>query len=190
MDVVSTGCSMTLHSMGNAIISTSAGSGFELTATVGHHIGTATGLRGGNISADKSFAADGEAVTLTVTPDEGYTIGTVTYNDGSEHVIEPVDNIYTFSTTASSTASTVNVTAKFRKALTHMDISIEEIPSQTYTGSALTPVVIVKDGTKTLKEDTDYTISPKTYTDAGEHSITITGIGNYSSVVEKTFVLF
>ena len=26
--------------------------------------------------------------------------------------------------------------------------------------------------------------------DAGEHSITITGIGNYSSVVEKTFVLF
>ncbi|MBO7142764.1 MAG: leucine-rich repeat domain-containing protein [Bacteroidales bacterium] len=63
------------------------------------------------------------------------------------------------------------------------------IPSQKYTGKALTPVV--KDGDKTLTLGTDYTISPAygEYINAGDYKITITGIHSYYKSAEKTFTI-
>ena len=45
------------------------------------------------------------------------------------------------------------------KSINGEDITIADIASQTYTGSALIPVIEVKDGDKTLVEGTDYTVS-------------------------------
>ena len=60
--------------------------------------------------------------------------------------------------------------------------TVDAISGQDYTGSQLTPEPIVKDGSTTLVENTDYTISYGSNIDAGidEGSIIITGIGNYA----------
>ena len=45
-------------------------------------------------------------VTVTATPNEGYSVGSVTYNDGSNHAVEPVSDVYSF--TMPATAVTVS----------------------------------------------------------------------------------
>ncbi|MEF2920440.1 MAG: hypothetical protein U0O22_08270 [Acutalibacteraceae bacterium] len=56
-----------------------------------------------------------------------------------------------------------------------------------YTGSQLTPAVVVTDGDKTLEENTDYTIAYTNNTNVGTGKITITGIGNYAGKKVSTF---
>jgi hypothetical protein len=72
--------------------------------------------------------------------------------------------------------------------LTNTDIAVS-IPAQTYSGSALTPAVTVTDGTTELTKGTNYTISPEDCTNAGDHTITITGIGDYDGNTTKTFTI-
>ena len=48
---------------------------------------------------------------------------------------------------------------------------------------------VVKDGTTTLKSGTDYTVSYKNNINAGTATVTITGIGNYTGSVNKTFTI-
>lgn len=60
-----------------------------------------------------------------------------------------------------------------------------------YTGSAIKPTVTVKDKlsnkTVTLKNGTDYTVSYSANKAVGLATVTITGKGNYSGSVKKTF---
>ena len=65
------------------------------------------------------------------------------------------------------------------------------VAAQTYAGSALTPVATIKDGSKTLTSGTDYTITLPDggCTNAGNYTITITGKGNYTGTVHKTFTI-
>ena len=73
-----------------------------------------------------------------------------------------------------------------RKSLEGFSITI---PSQTYNGSALTPVVTVQDGNTTLTEGTDYIVTLPTEgcINVGDYIVTITGKGSYKGTVEKTF---
>lgn len=78
------------------------------------------------------------------------------------------------------------------------NVTISDIEDQTYTGNAIQPTVVVKDGENTLEKETDYTVS---YSDnvnaalstATEHAPTviITGKGNYDSqtTAKKTFTI-
>ena len=62
--------------------------------------------------------------------------------------------------------------------------------SFTYNGKAQTTTVTVKDGSTTLTENTDYTVTySDDNTDAGTATITIKGIGNYNGQVEKEFTI-
>ncbi|MBO4372504.1 MAG: hypothetical protein J5826_06185, partial [Bacteroidales bacterium] len=63
------------------------------------------------------------------------------------------------------------------------------IPTQTYTGAALTPMV--KDGENTLTLGEDYTITlPKGgCTNAGEYTVTLTGNKRYYKTAEKIFTI-
>ena len=76
----------------------------ENTFTIIQDIFISDGIEHGNVTADTYYADAGAIVTLTVTPVEGYNIGTVSYNDGSEHTIEAVSGVYSF------TMPAVNVT--------------------------------------------------------------------------------
>ena len=56
-----------------------------------------------------------------------------------------------------------------------------------YTGSAATPAVTVTDGSKTLVSGTDYTVGYENNTNVGTATVTVTGKGNYTGIIEKTF---
>ena len=63
------------------------------------------------------------------------------------------------------------------------------VANQSYTGKALTPKPTVKVGSTTLREGTDYTLSYKNNVNAGTASVIVTGKGNYTGVVTKTFTI-
>ncbi len=63
--------------------------------------------------------------------------------------------------------------------------TISPIADQVYTGSEITPSVVVKDGTKTLKKDTDYTVGYSDNIEVGTATVTVTGIGEYVNVTKS-----
>ena len=65
--------------------------------------------------------------------------------------------------------------------------SIADLPDKLYTGKAIKPAVRVKFEGKTLKADKDYTVTYKNNTKVGTATVTITGKGNFSGTVTKTF---
>ena len=67
------------------------------------------------------------------------------------------------------------------------ELTISDIKDQIYTGKEIKPDVTIKEGSKTLTENTDYTLIYIDNTDVGEAKIKITGIGNYEGNVIKTF---
>ena len=76
-------------------------------------------------------------------------------------------------------------------ALSRISISKASVTLSTstyaYDGKAKTPSVTVKVGGKTLKNDTDYTVSYSNNTKVGTAKVTITGKGNYTGLVSKTY---
>ena len=61
------------------------------------------------------------------------------------------------------------------------------VTSYTYDGKAKTPGVTVKDGTKTLVNNTDYTVRYSNNTNVGTATVTVTGKGNYTGSKSTTF---
>ena len=65
---------------------------------------------------------------------------------------------------------------------------VATITDQTYTGNAIKPAVTVTDSEKTLTAD-DYTVTYESNTNAGTATVKITGKGNYTDEVSKTFTI-
>lgn len=82
--------------------------------------------------------------------------------------------------------------AKGATTVTLKDISsarVSAIPSQTYTGSAITPTVTVTYDGATLTEGTDYTVAYSNNVSPGTATVTITGIGGYTGSTSVTFMI-
>ena len=65
--------------------------------------------------------------------------------------------------------------------------TISSVSDKTYTGSAIKPAPTVKDESKTLKLNTDYTLSYKNNVNAGTATVTVTFKGNYSGSKSVNF---
>ena len=112
--------------------------------------------------------SDGTAV-LALNTD--YTVGyTSNTNAGTATVTITGMNNYTGSTTR-----TFTITPKTT------DLTVDAIQPVTYTGSAHTPAVTVRDGTAILTLNTDYTVAYTGNTNAGTATVTVTGRGNYAA---------
>ena len=59
----------------------------------------------------------------------------------------------------------------------------------TYTGKAIKPAILVYDGRTLLKEKTDYTLTYKKNTNAGEAVVIVKGKGNYTESLEEKFII-
>lgn len=126
--------------------------------------------------------ADGNAQP---TEDADYTItyyNNVNASDAAKAVVTATGNNFTGSKTAEFTIAPKPIT----------DCVVENIPDQFYTGEPVIPPVTIKDSSYTLS----YTlILGYDYTTAcadkgpGEATVTITGTGNYTGEVEKTFTI-
>lgn len=64
---------------------------------------------------------------------------------------------------------------------------IEDIADQTYSGKAITPQIVIKDGGKILKENEHYTVTFSNNIAVGAASAFITGIGLYEGSLEANF---
>ena len=172
-------------------------SAYDLTGQSGHG-----GLTFRVNGTTASTADEGQAVTVKVKPDAGWQTKTVTaraYDTwgaakarGSSRSIDILTvtptgsgNTWTFTMPGAS----VEVSAEYRKLLTHADITVGSIAAVTYNGKAHKPAVTVKDGSTLLTLGTDYTVSYSSNTNAGTANVTITGQGNYGGSVVKTFTI-
>ena len=89
-------------------------------------------------------------------------------------------------TATPTVAPTPAPTAKPKVELSKCKFAVKD---QTYTGKALTPAVTVIYGKKTLKQDTDYTVSYKNNVMPGKATVTVTGKGNYTGSANITFLI-
>ena len=95
-----------------------------------------------------------------------------------------------------TTQGTLKITEKSISGETE-DITVKDFSDVTYNGKAQKQNPVVTDGTTTLEKDKDYTVSYKSsstdgddYTNAGNTiTVTITGKGNYSGTIEKTYTI-
>ena len=146
--------------------------------------------------------------TIADVPDQTYTGSAITPEPtviaGSLSLTKGTD--YEYSYTNNTNVGTAKVRATFQgdyvslgsvekefkivKSMTNNDISIT-IPSQTWTGNELTPVITVKDGETVLTLDEDYTVTAPSgpVEDSGNHAYTITGMDNYAGSREATFTI-
>ena len=77
-------------------------------------------------------------------------------------------------------------TANWSKAASSLTVTLGTT-SYTYDGNAKTPAVTVKDGSTTLTNDTDYTVSYSNNTNVGTATVTITMKGAYNSTTKATY---
>ena len=173
-------------------------------ATAGYYDITMTDVGNGkwNVSILKT------AGQMDVVPDQTYTGSAITPEPlviaGSLNLTKGTDYVYSY--TNNTNVGTAKVRATFQgtyeslgsvekefkivKSMTNNDITVT-IPSQTWTGNELTPVITVKDGENVLTENTDYTVTPPSgpIQDSGNHAYTITGMGNYAGSREAMFTI-
>jgi hypothetical protein len=186
-----------------------AGTDYELSYADNTDVGTATvTITGaGNYSGSQEVTFDITAKSLAaftvdaldaqtytgsaLTPSVVVKDGTTTLVAGTDYELSYADNTDVGTATVTITGAgnysgsqevTFDITAKSLAAFT-----VDALDAQTYTGSALTPSVVVKDGTTTLVAGTDYELSYADNTDVGTATVTITGAGNYSGSQEVTF---
>ena len=148
------------------------GDGGTLTASVspaGQNYTYQWSCNGSEISG-----ATGESYTIPADT----AVGTYTY---SCTVTASIGNVTSPQTT--SEGFTATITAKAFDG----SFTILSIPDQTYTGSAIQPKPVIKDGDKTLNEGTDYDLTYRNNTNKGTGTVTITFKGNYSGETGKTF---
>lgn len=175
----------------------------------GEYTVTLTGKKLYYKSAEKTFTitaktlvssniADIAAQTYTGTafePEVTVTDGTKTLVEGTDYTVEYSNNINAGTSAKVIVKGKGNYTETAEKAFTInaktlVANNVSNLAAQTYTGSAFEPEISVTDGTKTLVEGTDYTVEYSNNTNAGTSAkATITGKGNYTGMVEKTFTI-
>ena len=138
--------------------------------------------------SSKSYTYDGKQKTPGVTVKlNGSTLSkgkdyTVSYasgrtNAGSYKVTVKGNGEY---------AGSKTVTFKINKASV-AKASVSGIGNRAYTGKAVGQNPTVKVGGRTLKKGTDYALSYKNNVKAGKATVTITGKGNYTGSISRTF---
>ncbi len=131
----------------------------------------------------------GEEIEPAVTVKDGNTV----LEAGTDYSVSYQDNI-------NAGLAMINVSGKgnycgmisatfniLPKDITELAFYLES--EQEYTGNPITPDVIVKDGNKTLKYGTDYTIEYIDNLEPGTATVKITGKGNYTGVKSLTFTI-
>ena len=162
---------------------------------IGDYTGTIT--KNFNIVArDISDTTIGSIPNQTYTGNSISALPVITYNGAT--LTKGTDYTLTYSNNVNVGTGTVTITGKgnFKgttsktfsiSARAMSDTSVANVSSQTYTGNGISPLPTITYNNKTLKKDTDYTLSYSNNTNAGTATITITGKGNFTGTTSKTF---
>ena len=176
---------------------------YDLTLATGSDAhGTVAFTVGGSTATQ---AKKDDVVTVSVTPNDGYSAKDVTvraytsWEAASEILTGGGDNpglVSDITVTKNETDGTwqftmpeANVWIVVTYAKNLQNAWIQTIADQTYTGSAITPTITVKDGETTLVLNTDYTVAYSNNVETGTATVTVTGTGNYSGTATANFTI-
>jgi len=188
------------------------GTDYEVSATNNINVGRANGLITGlgqyagssksftfNVSARHIYYAVAESPYIStqtytgspLTPSMNLSYNGKALTEGVDYTLSYEDNInYGTGSVTITGMGNFNgaATATFNIARRNIStLTIDPIADQTYTGSAITPSVVLRYGTITLTEGTDYTVEYSSNTAVGTALVKITGKGNYSGSKTVTF---
>ena len=192
---------MTASAYGDPTYNLTKAEGAEAHGTIQFYVG----------ETEVSVAAEGQTVTVKITPETGWIVGTPSGEWGAVIAsargqrrepeaetpdvpvlkdieltpVEGEDNQWTFEMQRAD----AEIGTTYRKLLSHLDIVVGEIDAVTYDGKEQKPEVSVKDGDKTLVKGTDYTVEYEDNTNAGTATVAFTGIGGYAGGVLKMFAI-
>ena len=154
---------------------------------------------------DKNTDADTLKIDVPATVTYGATVspsvgeskpagaGDVTFKffdkDGNQVSDQPFP-VGKYKVTASCESESTIYTAEATFTVEPREIEAKDVAFDkelTYTGNELTQTVTVTVNGKTLTVGTDYTVSGLTGTEPGSYPVTVTGTGNYTGTVTKSF---
>ncbi len=202
---------VTVRGEGSDVSALTSGTDYTVSYSNNTNVGTATvTITGqGNYTGTREVnftitARDASTLTISSIAAQTYSgsakTPTVTVKNGNTPLTSGTDYTVSYSNNINAGTATVTITGKGNYTGTKTadftinpknasSLTISSIAAQTYTGSALTPTVTVKDGTTTLTRETDYTVSYSNNTNKGTATVTITGKGNYTGTKTATFTI-
>jgi len=124
-----------------------------------------------------STSSSGSEIKINGATSSSYNLVTDLSQNGRYYFCKVSNGQYTI--TSSKAKLTVS-----KKDIANTTINVENV---SYTGKELKPIVIVKYGNTVLKNGTDYTLSYSNNINIGTGKVIITGKGNYSGTITKSF---
>lgn len=153
-----------------------------------------------NVESAYQETINGQPITITPVIKLNSTVldnseFTIWYTDRSTPVVtkDPIEpgNYYIWFSGINFTGST-NLQFTINKNVYDInDTEIQAIADQTYTGTAITPDLVITHESRVnpLVKGTDYTVSATANTNVGTATITITGIGDFKNSKQVTFTI-
>lgn len=134
----------------------------------------------------KTYTGKAQTQSITV------KYGNKTLKNGKDYTVSYQNNInagtaYVIIKGKGSYSGTVKRSFKINPALIYKQCTFYKIASQYYTGSQIKPVPKIKNGTTTLKNGTDFTLTYQNNVNKGTAKVYIKGKGNYSGSCSLTF---
>lgn len=178
--------------VGTATVTITGMGNYAGTKTVNFNI-VARGINTIQNSAVTPLVYNGSAQTQEIKLTSNATGSVVDLVEGTDYTLKFEDNQNVgnakaiFTGKGNYTGEKIVNFAITAKNFTSDDIKIQSISDMKYTGDALVPEVVVKDGAKTLVKDTDYVVSYTNNVQVGTATVTVTGRGNYSGNKTTTF---
>ncbi len=195
----------------NGLVSLIQGVDYSLTYTNNKDVGTATvkitGINNYTGTIIKSFTITAKPITSCIASLSSYSITytgaaltpTVTVKDGTKTLVKNTDYTISYSNNTKVGSAKVTITGRGNysgaiskdfqisaKSISGLKVTLSKT-TYTYTGSRFTPVVTVRNGSKKLVKNTDYTVTYTNNLSVGTATVTIKGKGNYSGSLKKVF---
>ena len=174
----------------------------RMLADPGYDYGTELAIKDGTtVIADEAFGYSDSGFTSLVIPESMKAIGDVSVlysltdiyyagdKAGWDAIIKEVPGKDTYYITAFYDNINIHCAKSSAVEMNTCGVTLE-YTKKTYTGKALTPAVTVTDSKgKTIVKDKDYKLTYTNNINAGTATVTLTGMGNYTGTVEKTFTI-
>ena len=198
-------CGCTSHTYGSAVITkqptcTSEGTAIKTCTKCNATVTEKLPAKGHTAVTDKGYPAtcttagktDGSHCSVCNTVIKAQTVINATGHKSSVWIVDKAASIgvkgskHKECTVCKKVLETAEIPALSRISISKASVTLST-STYAYDGKAKTPSVTVKVGEKTLKKDTDYTVSYSNNTKVGTAKVTITGKGNYTGSVSKTY---
>ena len=193
------------HSYGNSVVTkqptcTSEGTAIKTCTKCNATVTEKLLAKGHTAVTDKGYPAtcttagktDGSHCSVCNTVIKAQTVINATGHKSSGWIVDKAASIgvkgskHKECTVCKKVLETAEIPALSRISISKASVTLST-STYAYDGKAKTPSVTVKVGGKTLKKDTDYTVSYSNNTKVGTAKVTITGKGNYTGSVSKTY---